>query len=95
MVVSEKKVEETYGVRVRCHDLRERKRAGVVWAISDAKDKDACIVAIQHIARFIEQTLQLPRGGHCKVCSINLAHIQRAAGVAGTPWKDTLETVWH
>ena len=64
-----KKVEETYGVSVRCYDLRERKRAGVVWAISDAQDKDACIAAIQHI--------------------------HRAAGVAGTPWNDTLETVWH
>ena len=64
-----KKVEETYGARVRCYDLRERKRMGVVWAMSDAKDKDASIAAIQHI--------------------------QRAAGVAGTLWKDTLETVWH
>ena len=56
-------VEQTYRVRVRCFDLREGKREGVVWAISDARDKDICQAAIQHI--------------------------QRVAGMPGSPWKDT------
>jgi hypothetical protein len=44
-------VERTHRVRVRY--FGSGKRAGAVWAISDAGDKAACIAAIEHIQKAV------------------------------------------
>ena len=72
-------VEQTCRVRVRCFDLREGKRAGVVRAISDARDKDVCKVsdkaAIQHIqgCRCARQSVEGYLGGSLALTCLTLS----------------------